>query len=65
MIQVTPINDLMEHEQEGTMCHCEPEVDWSHAEAIVMHNALDGREDSLLATDWQGSWSVERENQHK
>ncbi len=44
MIHVYPLNDLKEHELEGTMCPCGPRIDWTNPEAIVIHNAWDLRE---------------------
>ena len=51
MIHIIPLNDLREHEEEGTMCPCGPTVEWSdpvtgkpYAEAVVIHNAWDNRE---------------------
>ena len=43
MIHILPLNDLKEHE-ETTTCPCGPRVDWSEAEAIVIHRSWDGRE---------------------
>ena len=65
MIHIIPINDLLEHEETGTMCHCGPEVDWSRAEAMVIHSALDDREDITTVPFSKGEWLVKRENQHK
>jgi len=51
MIHVSPINDLREHETDGTMCWCGPYVEWTdpetgeaYAEALVLHHAADHRE---------------------
>jgi hypothetical protein len=49
MIHVYPENDLKEHELEGTMCPCNPKVDWSESEGIVIHNSWDFRE---VTEDW-------------
>lgn len=43
MIHVYPVNDLIEHELQGTMCVCEPEVDFDLG--VVVHNSIDGREE--------------------
>lgn len=48
MIHVLPQNDLFPHE-ESEECWCEPETIWTDGgkplgEAIVIHNAADGRE---------------------
>ena len=50
MINVLPINDLREH-QEDYDCWCEPRVEWMDENGLpyadgplVIHNALDGRE---------------------
>ena len=45
MIHVYPINDLEQHELEGTQCKCIPKVVIeSNSEIIVVHNSFDGRE---------------------
>lgn len=51
MLHLYPANDEREHELEGTMCWCEPEVQWedpetgkAFASALVIHNAADCRE---------------------
>lgn len=51
MIHVYPLLDEKEHELEGTMCPCEPRVEWAdpithlpHREVLVIHNAFDCRE---------------------
>ena len=42
MIHVYPLNDLREHEVDGGYCWCRPKVDFD--EAVIIHNAMDGRE---------------------
>jgi len=44
MIQVYPLRDKREHDLDGACCWCDPVVDWEGPEALVIHNALDGRE---------------------
>lgn len=51
MIHVYPLNDEREHELSGTMCPCEPRVEWRHpdtgefhSEGLVIHNSFDCRE---------------------
>lgn len=51
MVHMYPVNDLREHELEGTMCPCGPQVLWkdpdtgeAYAEAPVIHRSWDGRE---------------------
>lgn len=51
MIHVYPVNDEREHELEGTVCPCEPHVEWHdpetgepYAQAMVIHRAFDGRD---------------------
>lgn len=44
MIHVYPLNDLREHELDGTSCECGVRVEWEHAEALVIHASFDGRE---------------------
>jgi len=46
-----PLNDLREHEIQGTMCWCNPRVEWRDVktgafmpEAVVIHHAADCRE---------------------
>lgn len=51
MIHVLPIDDTKPHEEEGTMCPCAPTVEWENAEAVVIHNAFDGREISEDSLD--------------
>jgi hypothetical protein len=51
MIHIYPVNDEQEHDLEGTMCPCNPRVEWAdpetgeaYSEALVIHNAIDCRE---------------------
>ena len=45
MIHVYPLNDLEEHDLDGTQCKCEPRIIAEpNAEMIVVHNSFDGRE---------------------
>lgn len=51
MYHVYPLNDEQEHTLEGTMCKCNPTVEWvdpntgeAYTEALVIHNSFDGRE---------------------
>ena len=51
MMHVYPLNDEHEHEVEGTMCPCNPKVEFAdpatgepYSEALVIHNAFDCRE---------------------
>ena len=43
MVHVIPTADIHPHE-ESTLCQCNPIVDTTGAEIIVIHNAFDGRE---------------------
>lgn len=43
MINVLPINDLMEHIEDST-CKCNPKVVFENGEMIVIHNSYDKRE---------------------
>ncbi len=43
MINITPINDLKEHEEEST-CECSPKVEFENGEMILIHNSFDKRE---------------------
>jgi len=41
---VYPVNDLKEHNLEGTDCPCEPTIEISGAALIIIHNAFDFRD---------------------
>ena len=43
---ITPLNDLKEHEHEGSTCHCNPSVEIikDTGDLLVIHNSYDGRE---------------------
>lgn len=43
MIDVTPVNDLYEHEN-GSMCKCRPSMLEENGEIVIVHNSYDGRE---------------------
>lgn len=52
MIHAYPINDLEQHDLEGTQCKCNPEVIVEpNAEIIIVHNSFDGREGVELANE--------------
>jgi hypothetical protein len=42
MQHIYPLNDLREHELDGTSCPCGVEVDWENG--LVIHAAFDHRE---------------------
>ena len=44
MIHVYPLDEESRHNLTGTLCECMPTVDFNGSEAIVVHNAFDGRE---------------------
>lgn len=44
MVHVYPVNDTCEHDTESTQCACNPKVDFSEGEGLVIHNAFDCRE---------------------
>jgi hypothetical protein len=45
MIHVHPLNDIEEHDLNGTQCKCIPQVIIEHnADIVVVHNSFDGRE---------------------
>lgn len=44
MQHVYPLNDEREHVTEGTTCWCDPKLDISGPELIVIHNSADCRE---------------------
>lgn len=43
-VHVLPIDDLVEHEEEGDDCVCGPRVEFVEGGKVVVHNSLDGRE---------------------
>jgi hypothetical protein len=48
-VHVLPIDDLIEHEDEGDQCPCGPRIEPVKADDgsvgwLISHNALDGRE---------------------
>ncbi len=45
-IHVYPLNDLREHNIDGTACHCRPTHKWDDplGEVIIIHNSYDLRE---------------------
>lgn len=49
MYHIYPLDDLIEHDTEGTGCECCVEIDWSLGEPIATHRALDGRTDENRA----------------
>lgn len=52
MTHVYPINDLEQHDLEGTQCKCNPQVIVEpNAEIIIVHNSFDGREGVELANE--------------
>lgn len=52
MIHVYPINDLEQHDLEGTQCKCNPQVIIEpNAEIMIVHNSFDGREGVELANE--------------
>lgn len=46
MINVMPIKDLKEHQEDST-CHCCPSLIMENGEMILVHNSFDGRESVL------------------
>lgn len=44
MIIVVPVNDIEQHEDNDTTCHCCPSVIFENGEMIIIHNAFDERE---------------------
>lgn len=52
MIHAYPINDLEQHDLEGTQCKCNPKVIIEpNAKIIIVHNSFDGREGVELANE--------------
>jgi len=43
-IHIAPINDIIPH-PDLTTCRCKPRILWESGKMIVVHNALDGREE--------------------
>lgn len=43
-VQVVPLDDLLEHSDEGTECWCDPRIEVEGAGLLVVHNSFDGRE---------------------
>ena len=41
---IAPIDDLQEHELEGTGCQCNPRIEVNGAGLLIIHNAYDNRE---------------------
>lgn len=39
-VHVVPINDLRDHDENGTGCWCRPTIE----DGVVVHNSMDGRE---------------------
>lgn len=59
MIHVFPVNDLKDHDIEGTQCTCIPKVIIEpDCDIIVMHNSFDGREKD----EWAEQKTIEEEN---
>ena len=50
MINVIPINDREEHEENST-CHCNPTIEFRDGDMIIIHNAFDGREAAEVITN--------------
>jgi hypothetical protein len=44
IIHILPKNDLEPHEEEGTICKCNPRVEFVEGGMLVIHNAYDNRE---------------------
>jgi hypothetical protein len=50
MINILPIDDINEHE-ENSCCSCNPSVMFENGEAIIIHNSFDGREGVEIVND--------------
>lgn len=44
VLHVLPVNDLIEHEDEGDECVCGPDVTFVEGGKVITHHSLDGRE---------------------
>ena len=60
-IHVLPIDDLLPHEDVGTGCICDPEIEVYGADLIIIHNSFDGREEKEMASVTE-YWQDPREN---
>jgi len=43
-VHILPVNDIRLHSEVGIYCHCNPRVENTDGEVVVIHNAFDGRE---------------------
>ena len=41
---VVPVDDIMPHDEESTLCPCEPKVEFINGGMLIVHNSFDGRE---------------------
>ena len=44
ILHVSPVNDLLEHDEDTPNCWCDPILDEQDGGLIVVHNSFDGRE---------------------
>ncbi|WP_166435998.1 hypothetical protein [Cellulomonas shaoxiangyii] len=43
-VHVTPVADLIEHEEHGDGCPCGPDAIFEPGGVVMVHHSLDGRE---------------------
>lgn len=49
---ILPTNDLKEHQEEGSLCECEPKVEiQENGDIMIIHNSFDGREAVEIANE--------------
>ena len=44
MVVVVPKDDIKEHNEESTICECEPKVEHVNGNMIIIHSAFDDRQ---------------------
>jgi hypothetical protein len=51
LIHLYPLADAQEHDLSGTVCECQPDVDWETADPLVTHKPFDKREPLKVKLD--------------
>jgi len=44
MIIILPTNDIMDHDEDSTVCECNPRIEIVDGDIMLIHNSFDGRE---------------------